>query len=365
LQQCWLLAEKSGMVASCTFRLPAFLLLVVVIGRAATHAQQLWNGGTCELCSGTALCSTWEGTIFPPAMAAKMPPMPQLGGSDATTTQRFVEYSIFPESTDVEAIRADPTILNGRKPLHIVRVEEDPINKKICTVLVNNKGCQSCSVCANGAYTVDCTNLSHGLALTCDTHTILFPLHGLATTGTTTTTTTMAVSKEEEEVVPMTGGSVVLPKVPVPTKAPTKAPAATPTKWPVRAPSKWPIKASAPSSKWPVRAVPPTKSPAVVQQPPSKWPVKAPTTAIKAPAIKAPASKAPVNAGPSPVTTTTSAPAAAVVVDAKAVAAASTEEEVDPISVPPSTSESAATASASAMVHAVVVLVLAVLLLPL
>jgi hypothetical protein len=348
LQQCWLLAEKSRMVASCTFRLPAFLLLVVVIGRAATHAQQLWNGGTCELCSGTALCSTWEGTIFPPAMAAKMPPMPQLGGGDATTTQRFVEYSIFPESTDVEAIRADPTILNGRKPLHIVRVDEGVTNKKVCTVLVNNKGCQSCSICANGAYTVDCTNLSNGLALTCDTHTVLFPLHGLAATGTTST-------NNNEEVVPTSSGSVVLPKVP----APTKAPVAAPTKWPVRAPSKWPIKASAPSSKWPVRAPPPTKWPVVVRAPPSKWPVKAPTMTTKAPVTKAP-----LNAGSSPVTTTTSAP----VVAAAVAAAASTEEKVlDDDPVPPSTSGSAATASAAAaIVHSVVVLVaIAVLLLPL
>jgi hypothetical protein len=305
-------------------------VLLLVIGHRTTSAQ-LWNGGTCEICSGTALCSIWEGSIPPPAMAAKMPgAVPQLGAT------RFVQFSIFPEATDVEAIQADPTILNNRKPLHTVRVEETTSGKNGCSVVVNDMGCQSCSICANGSYTVDCTNVPNGLTLTCDTHTVLFPLRALENKATAT-------------------GPVPIPTAQVP--PPTKAPVPAPTKWPVRAPTQWPVRAP---TKWPVPA--PTKWPV---RAPTKWPVKSPTKwPVTAPWTKRPTTTVnPPTAAATSAATTTKAPVATMVTGlpstsapvAVAVAVAAAEET--PVSPTPASDTSGqTTVPCSVMMRTVVVL---------
>jgi hypothetical protein len=323
---------------------PWVVALLVIIGRI-TNAQQLWNGGTCEICSGTALCSIWEGSIPPPAMAAKMPNAPQLGDT------RFVKFTIFPEATDVEAIRADPTIINNRKPLHTVRVEETTSGKNGCFVVVNDLGCQSCSICANGSYTVDCTNVPNGLTLTCDTHTVLFPLRNL----------------EEKAAAPTGPVSIPTAPVPAPTKwpvrAPTKPPVPAPTKWPVRAPTQWPVKS--PTTKWPVRAAPtkwPVRSPTKWPVPaPTKWPVKSPTKwPVSAPWTnqRPTATVNPPTATVTSVTTTTKAPVANTMVTGPppsststssapvaVTAAVAAEEEEAPASSPMPASASSRTST--------------------
>lgn len=151
------------------------LFLLIPIAKS-----QKLTGGSCEICSGTAVCALWEGSVPPAALpfAADFPVIP--------STRRFLKYQIYPESTDVQAIQNDPTgTLAQLDPIHTIELEYTDTTGS-CQVQVDGDACSSCSVCDNGRTTTDCTNLRNGLSLVCDTHTVLFPLDRLETNNDAT-----------------------------------------------------------------------------------------------------------------------------------------------------------------------------------